>query len=43
MYCKKYYVKRDSDKCADCEKQYKAVVASIMKRYGGVLQRLAEG
>lgn len=42
MYCKKYYVKSDGDKCAECDKQYKDVVASIIKRYGGVLKRLAE-
>lgn len=32
----------DSHRCDECEKEYQTVIAGITKRYGGVLQRLAE-
>lgn len=41
-HCKKHLKSADEMRCAECEKEFKTVVAGIIKRYGGVLKRLAE-
>ena len=42
-YCRKYFKHvNDTNKCVECDKQFKSVVNAITKRYGGVLKRLAE-
>ncbi len=42
-FCKKYVKKLfEGGRCETCDKEYQDVVAGIIKRYGGVLKRLAE-
>lgn len=42
-HCRKYYKPiNGSDKCMECEMQFKSVVDAITKRYGDVLKRLAD-
>jgi hypothetical protein len=43
MYCKKIEQGlKDSQRCKACEKEFQDIGAGITKRYGDVLQKLAE-
>ena len=42
IYCKKHYVKYKSDKCNECDKQFKAIVESMSKKYSGAIKGLAD-
>jgi uncharacterized protein with PIN domain len=42
-YCGRFVHKvNDNKRCLECEKEYKSVIAGIVKRYGGVIKKLAE-
>ena len=42
-YCKKHVNKLlDDGRCIECDKEYRTIVAGILKRYGGALKRLAD-
>ena len=42
-YCSKFVNSVNSNKrCTECEREYKAVIAGIVKRYGGVIKKLAQ-
>jgi len=38
-YCKSV---NDSNKCMDCDKEFKSVIDKITKRYSGALKKLAQ-
>ena len=42
MYCKKYYVKSDGDKCIECEKEFKEVMNKMLRKCDGALKGLAK-
>ena len=42
-YCGRFVNKMYDDKrCEECDKEYKAVIAGLVKRYGGVINKPAE-
>jgi hypothetical protein len=42
-YCSKYSKKLvENGRCEECNKEYKEIVAGIIKRYGGAIKKLAE-
>ncbi len=42
-YCKKYCKSvNESQKCSDCDKEFKSVIDKITKKYDGALKKLAQ-